>query len=654
MSHPIREVEQSSLSISTIQTDKSLYIQQDKTTQQWIETSSKSDDNNNGEYSETPMSSLAPGTTIRIQPMEWYCGGWADEHFNEYLKLPSGSQISKGIVVKLQAMARECVTVALSPNPWFDLGKTYAIHIGAAGNLQTVIRRRLPSQTEAVDICIPTPKICSDSTYKSFWIILQSNGQLSVGIGKIPGNNCIGTLDDSMYHALRSGVDAVKYVGLGNSALGRKAKDLKVRNVQVMSVPDCFPNNVIPLIPFDPLKNYDEQNEFGNGGENSALKEDAALWAEYQKECEKAQKRAIKFNVEYKQPPPDAFFKWSEARRMRANPERGFITGMDITSTEEKAKAGKRKERFEAEEKKNRELGIIGNGDDDKNEDDEMQDDNDDQVKKKREPLPLEQAWDNIDLVEQFRVDPPDNLTDDPNPAESDVSKMDDESDAITTVPEKIHLFAIDWAAFKQIRTDDIMGYFSMYGPSYVEWLGELSCNVLFGDKYSAARALEGMSRALPLEVPNSLTENNDSKKDEDDVMIDEENMEEMNTDIENGEQPTVTTDTDIATMDESNDPSKEDTAPDTSSADLPINENDNNNPTEPRSLANLGQMGWRFCNYPIRKRQDDRYGRRGTRSRILMRVANSIDVLEERPTAWPKPPPGFSTKVSARLLQPL
>ena len=61
--------------------------------------------------------------------------------------------------------------------------------------------------------------------------------------------------------------------------------------------------------------------------------------------------------------------------------------------------------------------------------------------------------------------------------------------------------------------------------------------------------------------------------------------------------------------------------------------------------LTNLGKIGWRFCNYPIRKRQDDRYGRRGTRSRILMRVANSLDVLEERPTSWPKPPPGFSTR---------
>lgn len=41
----------------------------------------------------------------------------------------------------------------------------------------------------------------------------------------------------------------------------------------------------------------------------------------------------------------------------------------------------------------------------------------------------------------------------------------------------------------------------------------------------------------------------------------------------------------------------------------------------------------------------NDRYGVRGTRARLLMRVATSNDVLEDRPTEWPKPPPGFTTK---------
>jgi hypothetical protein len=54
--------------------------------------------------------------------------------------------------------------------------------------------------------------------------------------------------------------------------------------------------------------------------------------------------------------------------------------------------------------------------------------------------------------------------------------------------------------------------------------------------------------------------------------------------------------------------------------------------------------MGWRLCNRPIYKIRSDKYGRRGTRSRCIVRMATSLDVLEERPSSFPKPPPGFTT----------
>lgn len=76
------------------------------------------------------------------------------------------------------------------------------------------------------------------------------------------------------------------------------------------------------------------------------------------------------------------------------------------------------------------------------------------------------------------------------------------------------------------------------------------------------------------------------------------------------------------------------------------------NPPDEEGKLAppDFGNMAWRFCQQPIRKKSNDRYGRRGTTSRLLMRLANSEDVLVERPKVRPKPPPGFSTK---RVLGP-
>lgn len=43
----------------------------------------------------------------------------------------------------------------------------------------------------------------------------------------------------------------------------------------------------------------------------------------------------------------------------------------------------------------------------------------------------------------------------------------------------------------------------------------------------------------------------------------------------------------------------------------------------------------------------DDRYGRKGTTARVLMRLALSSDILQDRPNSWPAPPGGFSsTKV--------
>ncbi len=451
-----------------------------------------------------------------------------------------------------------------------------------------------------------------------------------MGMGTKPGKKCVGTLDDSLYDALRSGVDAVKYVGVGNSALGRKARDLKVRNVRVMPVPEAFNAfGGIPLTPYDPSQKDDDEGDDGDDrmGENGAsASKDAELWAEYQKECEKAKKRAMKFGIDYKQPAPDAFFKWSEARRLRANPERGFITGMDIMSKEEKEKARKRKERFEQEERKNKEaMGLDanhadGDGDGDADGDGDgmdMEADGEGEQTEKREPLPLEQAWDNEELVGSMRVDPPESLY----PA-SDVQVTDrdgESSEEPKHIPTKIHLFAIDWAAFKQIRTDDVLSFFKIYGPTYVEWLGELSCNVHFEDKYSAARAMEALSRPIPTDIPLGEKKGTSEEGAGQEQQVIENSIEISREGMDSNDNDAMTTE---------EEPQEQ----------------------KPISTTNLGSMGWRFCNYPLRKIQSDRYGKKHTRSRCLFRIATSLDILEDRPTTWPKPPPGFTTK---RILGP-
>ena len=62
-----------------------------------------------------------------------------------------------------------------------------------------------------------------------------------------------------------------------------------------------------------------------------------------------------------------------------------------------------------------------------------------------------------------------------------------------------------------------------------------------------------------------------------------------------------------------------------------------------------LGRMGWRLGKKLIRKVDNDKYGRRGTEARLLLRQATSLDVLHDRPSGS-KMPPGFTAK---RVLGP-
>jgi hypothetical protein len=575
-----------------------------------------------------PCQALAEGTTIRVSPMERSCGGWSPDHFHEHLRLPAtastpggalgggGGGIKGGIVVQLEAMSHECLAIALSPYHDYIMGKTYVVHFGANGNLQTVLRRHV-NYTECIDVSIPS-RVCSEEKWISYWIVLQ-HGKLSAGVGKVPGRNCVGTLDDSMYDMLRSGVDAVKYVGIGNSALKRNARDLRVRNLRVCGIPPHFGLGGIPMEGGEGEEGAGEEgggNHFkfvnilemveffgsSSSGEtgDTYMPTDAELLAEYEKERAKARSRATKFGIEYHEPPPDAFLKWSEARRLRANPEKGFITGIDTFSTEEKDKALARKRRFALEKRKAEGGGEGGmDGDEEDNENsidvgegdrDIMEDDEEDNIaeweKAKKDPLPVEQAWENWNIVKQFRVDPPTVGTSGSDDTDNGEEEKEEEGKEFipkqpaTIVPTKIHLFSIDWAPFKQIRTDDILSYFRDYGPSYVEWLGEISCNVLFEDKYSAARAFHAMSQELPSPPPipsgTMLTSTNSSSGGEIGA--------EQDATKTSGDEGNVMDDADVTT---------------------PAGENSNENAggnQEDEPLPDYGSMGWRFCKWTVRK----------------------------------------------------
>jgi len=517
-------------------------------------------------------------------------GGWKEDQYHSDLCLPQSHSIARdGLIITFEAMASECVALTLSPETAFVTGKTYEIHFGANGNLSTVIRRKLTNGQDCIENWYTSLKVCTLDKWSPYWISLYK-GKLSAGIGRQPGLHCLGTFDDSMYEALRPGHDAVRYVGLGNSVVGRKLKypPVKIRHLKVMPIPPYILENANRKeFPVNPITLHTLIHLQVDQGEWTQLLK------EYEEECAKGRARAEKYGSVYKEPPAEAFFRWSDARRLWANPTKGFATGFDVTSQQEEEKRKARMERF-AKDKKRK--SVDGEEKSAEGENTPIADNAMLDVMpsvKRREPLPVIEAWDNEELVRSLRVDPPlqsvaSNSSNTGVTAEEDLiigeevvreeTKDEMQQDNLENpelVPEKIHVFAIDWAAFKQIRTEDIMAHFSIYGPSYVEWLGELSCNVLFEDRFSAARAIMNLSQAIPSPPPPDLA-------------------------VEN--------------------------PPD------------------------LGALGWTFCVSPIYKLVNDRFGRRGTRARALMRVANTADVLDKRPEEKPQPPPGFTTQ---RVLGP-
>lgn len=436
------------------------------------------DDHADEEDGATRLASVAsaPGVAVRVAPMAGRGrSGWTAEHFHPDLVCPASAT---AFVVTLEAVARECLAVALSPAPDFVMGRTYVAHVGAGGNLSTVVRRRRDDEGAApVETEAGTPGACDDRAFRRYWIACRG-GRVRVGVGDVPGRRCAIVLDDALYDQTRPGQDRPRYVGIGNSSPRRRARDLRVRDVRVTA----FPEDQADLLDAAdaPVEWDDDAVSFGEEGPTSS-----SSLGPYHDECAKARARAARFGGGSAVPAPEDWLRWSEARRLRANPEPGFITGIDVTSEEERTRRRKRKERFEREERERR--GEDATMDDNNEQTNDTSDADDD--------LPVEQAWDNMDLVGKFRVDPP-------TPSD-DMDQDDDEpAEANKKIPEKIHLFAIDWAAFKQLHTDDIMAHFSVFGPSYVEWLGELSCNVVFQDEFSAVRAMDALYRELPSPPP--------------------------------------------------------------------------------------------------------------------------------------------------------
>uniref|UniRef100_A0A1B6CM40 Nuclear cap-binding protein subunit 3 n=1 Tax=Clastoptera arizonana TaxID=38151 RepID=A0A1B6CM40_9HEMI len=81
---------------------------------------------------------------------------------------------------------------------------------------------------------------------------------------------------------------------------------------------------------------------------------------------------------------------------------------------------------------------------------------------------------------------------------------------------EDIRFEALHLRGTSGMDTKDVFAYFKDYGPASLEWINEHSCNIVWLDDISAARALLGLSVQIKGLKPSFSNRNNDSDSDVD------------------------------------------------------------------------------------------------------------------------------------------
>lgn len=412
---------------------------------------------------------LDDGVSLRLSPMEQRQRGggairWKDANFHSKLQVPTTNNNNQdGLVLLFQAKARESIAIALSPTADSSSSQKYEIQLGAVGNTATTIQRRgVPQSQKGPQVSIPS-RVCHDKAWIPYWVCMWE-GKVHVGVGHEPGQECIGVLDDSEYGKTpppqeeEDKEDTKKepiqyYVGFGNMAKGgHHHNPLMIQKVRLTNIVPPMLAETLASLP-DDLPIVVVNNGGGDDNDNNDNDEVKRLMEEYKQECRVRKARAEKFGTGYKEPAPDAFLPWSQAKRLRENPEKGFITGLDLMDPAELAKQEARKARFGV-------MATDDGGGDTKEETAPADADAEMDTSSTPKGLPVIQTWDKEEMLRPQRNDPPESLWKQP-PAEATPQVIDEfameQPKPVTLVPEKLHLFAIDWAAFKQIRNKDIM-----------------------------------------------------------------------------------------------------------------------------------------------------------------------------------------------------
>ncbi|KXZ55537.1 hypothetical protein GPECTOR_2g1086 [Gonium pectorale] len=197
---------------------------------------------------------------------------------------------------------------------------------------------------------------------------------------------------------------------------------------------------------------------------------DGARQSALDEEREKHRRRAERFGTQYHDPGRSRrdFKLMMEARKERFRGAPGFTTGdLDLFSQEERDKRAARAARFQLE-------APLAPALDSYRPDEELEARARRAVKFGVSYQPTEAVLMDMDLYETRKE------------VGANVERR----------PEAVYLYGVD-----VMSTKEVLSYFSEYGPVFVEWIDDSSCNVLFADGNSAKRAMVAKGTPLPPEV---------------------------------------------------------------------------------------------------------------------------------------------------------
>ncbi|KYM76321.1 Uncharacterized protein C17orf85 [Atta colombica] len=137
----------------------------------------------------------------------------------------------------------------------------------------------------------------------------------------------------------------------------------------------------------------------------------------------------------------------------------------------------------------------------------------------KEERLKLEERAKRFGLTEKYKEL---SLEDD---LYSSMGIVDDEN------AKNVRLNVIHMRGTEDMSTKDVFKYFQDYDPMSIEWINDVSCNVVWFDKETAARAMMGLSRRILGSIVKYSDRENDSENTKDDTVKADEENESINAD---------------------------------------------------------------------------------------------------------------------------